>query len=60
MINIVLTVAEFVLVKGVFLMLFARESDEFSPFSRLDASKTLQADLDPADYAELSEMDMAA
>jgi hypothetical protein len=63
MINIVLTVVGFPLLKGVFLVLFAREHRLIEPGSRLDGSNGLRIDLgnlDSADYEETSGTDVAA
>lgn len=60
MINIALTVGGFVLLKGVFLMLFAREHCEIAPIPQLDASNTLHIELSCADYKGVSETDVAA
>ena len=63
MINIVLTVVVFALLKGVFLVLFAREHRQIDPISRLDARNAVGIDLDnlnSSDYEEISGTDVAA
>jgi hypothetical protein len=62
-INIVLTVVGFVLLKGAFLVLFAREHRQIDPISRLVAGNAAYiglGHLDSADYEEISGRDVAA
>ena len=63
MINVVLTVGGFALVKGVFLMLFARENRQMRSISQLDGNHSLpinRNDLNRTDHKELRGADVAA
>ena len=63
MINIVLTVVGFSLLKGVFLVLFAREHRQIVLISRSDAGNAVRIDLgnlNSSDYEEISGTDGAA
>jgi hypothetical protein len=63
MINIMLTVGGFVLLKGVFLMLFTRDNHQTDPMPQLDAgspSHIGRHKINGADPKELAEADVAA